>query len=160
MTLDWQEHKGASPFDTETADDTEYLVFYSEVKERDDEAIKSAIEACVDKSISLFSHSIRDNSCFILFEWSVLHSTLTIAVTDDRKEQNSPEVVKCSFAGLNDKMRLLKEVSEAEWQENADRYSDDLKLMIRDYLTTCSAFMKFSLIAAFHSERRSESVLL
>lgn len=160
MTLDWQEQKGVNPFETKTEDETKYLVFYSDVKESDDNVIKAAIEASVDKSISLFSHSIRDNSCFIIFEWNPALSTLIIAVTDDRKEHNSPEVVKCHFSGLNDKMRLTQEVSETEWRKNVDSYSEDLKIMIRDYLTTCSAFMRFSLIAAFHSEDRSDSVLL
>ena len=101
--------------------------------------------SCIEKALSLLSENVIDESRYFLFEWNAEQSLLAIIVTDDTKKLDSKYVVKCQIQALDlDKETLLEEV----------------KYEIKDYLTTCSAFFKFSLVAVFQGKSRDSVELL
>lgn len=109
-----------------------------------DQSIKAALGQCVEKAAELLPVNIQDDSLFLLFEWNKEHSQLNIVVSDADKNQDSPHLVRCDFTGL----------------QNPAAYQEKVSYWLTDYLTTCAAFMNFSLVAAFYVNNRQESTLL
>lgn len=123
------------------------VVFFSECHESNDEAVKVALGECIEKSIALLKKNITDDSMFLLFEWNTSRSALTVVLTDDTKTTDSPYVVACIFSSIDKQIQ-------------ADDYAEQVRYWLRDYFTTCSSFMRFSLVAAFHSCSRDDACLL
>lgn len=116
-----------------------------------DAEIKSALAECIEKAASMLSMNIVDESLYFLFEWDAAQSVLSIVVTDDQKKHDSVYSVRCQFSALS--------TIESD-QCDGDSLIEKLQYWIKNYLTTCSAFMNFSLVAAFTSESRSDSMML
>ena len=157
MNLNWKENKGSNPKAPATG---EHISHYSECTETSEDAIKAAIALCVEKAVSLLDVNLKDESMYLMFEWDNTDSELTIVVTDQTKQRDSDNIVKCHFTALNKTMALDNFQSEEEWKLAVNEYAEDVNFLIRDYLTTCTSFLKYSLIAAFHSGNRSASKLL
>jgi hypothetical protein len=153
----WNEHKLPSPpSDTEASHDRiEYSVT---LNDHSVEMVESATQACIDKAVSLLSENIVDNSRYFLLEWNISKSELTIVVTDDTKNNDSKYSVKCHMTGLRDEISKIE--SEAAKNEREQELSDVIKYFTKDYLTTCSGFMTFSLVAVFHNKTRARVELL
>lgn len=109
----------------------------------DEAAIKLGLEAALEKAVSLLDRNVRDESRYLLCEWNAPEAWLQIVVSDDGKSQDAPEVVECRFDGFDDAVDV-----------------DQVQFLIRDYLTTCTAFLGWSLLAAFHEGDRQRSRLL
>ena len=132
MILNWQENK--SPGEC-----SESIVHHAEYAGTEEPGIRLALAECVEKSISLLHTNINDESLYLLFEWCAASSVLSVVVTDSTKKIDSPQVGTCSFSRLE---------------------SEDLQYWLGDYFTTCESFMRYSLVAAFHSQTRAASALL
>lgn len=159
MHLNWIVNQTENPFESAVGDNAQYIVHLAEFTESDNEGVFKAIECCIDKAVSMLDSNIVEGSMYLLFEWDVVYSMLTIVVCDESKEMDSKHVVKCSFLGLDTEMNN-DDLSEDEWEAKVDEYAQGVKQFIADYLSTCSGFLKYSLIAAFHSESRDKSELV
>jgi len=146
--LNWKEcDSRLNPIDAEVGSENEHVVYLAEFDEQSDEAIALAVQACMDKAIGFLSDNVDDESRYFLFEWNVACSTLTIVVTDDSRENDSQYVVKCLMSALDDDKKSIEYVSMIKYE-------------IKDYLTTSSEFLKYSLVAVFHSGSRGKVDLL
>jgi len=132
MILSWQENK--SPGEC-----SQSIVHHAKYAGTEEPDIRLVLAECVEKSISLLDTNIKDESLYLLFEWCAASSVLSIVVTDSTKKIDAPQVVTCGFSRLE---------------------YEDLQYWLGDYFTTCESFMRYSLVAAFHSQTRAESVLL
>ncbi|PCK07540.1 MAG: hypothetical protein COA42_13860 [Alteromonadaceae bacterium] len=132
MLLSWKETESIGEC-------SEGIIHKSEYNGLEEAGVKLALGECVEKSTSFLHLNINDESLYLLFEWCVLSSVLTIVVTDSKKQSDSPHVVQCSF-------------NEIE--------TENVQYWLRDYITTCQSFMNYSLVAAFHCKSRAESTLL
>jgi hypothetical protein len=126
-----------------------HVLHTASVSETDDQYIRRAIETCTDKAVSLLKNNIQDDSLYLLFEWDIGTSTLTIVTTDATKTHDAPEIIKCNFTEVADKL-----------DKAAADYADSIKFWLHDYLTTCTAFFHYSLVAIFHSSTRNNTELL
>lgn len=108
----------------------------------------------------MLGQNIRSDSMYLLFEWDVVYSMLTIVVTDELKENDSEYVVKCCFEKLDERRNSDSGESEDDWENNVNEYASKVKYWIKDYLTTSSNFLGYSLVAAFHSETRDDAQIL
>ena len=106
------------------------------------------------------SDNINDDSRYLMFEWDIAESTLTVVVTDDDKKIDSKYVVKCILTSHAEEMSKAKALSQSDWENKTQEFSEDVRDRIHNYLTTCGAFMQFSLIAVFHNESRKKTRLL
>lgn len=106
--------------------------------------LKEALESCAAKAISLLKENIQDDSLYLLFEWNPDTSALTIVVTDASKQQDSPLSVGAHFDQL----------------EKTEATQELIRFLLSDYLASCSAFFRYSLVAIFHSSTRTNSHLL
>lgn len=113
--------------------------------------LRKTIEACAEKAISLLKSNIQDDSLYLLFEWDSSNANLNILVTDAAKKHDAPEIVYCTFP------ELAKELTQ---QEQSTAYAELVKFWLHDYLTTCTEFFSYSLVAIFHSSDRSNTELL
>jgi len=113
--------------------------------------IRKTIEACTDKAVSLLKNNIQDDSLYLLFEWNSNNASLNILVTDATKNHDAPEIICCRFPAL---------ATELNNQEESGDYTELVKFWLHDYLTTCTAFFSYSLVAIFHSSTRSNTELL
>ena len=107
-------------------------------------SLKEGVEACAAKAISLLDKNIQDDSLYLLFEWNENTAELNIVVTDASKQQDSPFSVGAHFAA----------------QEKSATTSELVRFLLSDYLASCSAFFRYSLVAIFHSSARENSNLL
>mgnify|MGYP005993519911 CR=1 FL=1 len=155
MNLNWKENKGAN---SQAAG--EHVSHYAECGETAEDHIKTAIALCVEKAVSLLEVNAKDESMYLMFEWNTTDSELTIVVTDQTKQRDSDNIVQCHFTALNKTMSLENFPSEEEWKLAVNEYAEDVNFWIRDYLTTCTSFLNYSLIAAFHCGNRNASKLL
>ncbi len=117
----------------------------------DESKICKTIEACADKVIGLLKTNIQDDSLYLLFEWNEELAQLKIVVTDAAKKNDAQESVCCTFSNLA--LSLLN-------QEQRAAYTDIIKFWLHDYLTTCTAFFSYSLVAIFHCSTRDNTELL
>ncbi len=125
-------------------------VFVAETSEK---SLRQSIEACTDKAIASLKTNIQDDSLYLLFEWNQNLATLNIFVTDSSKTKDSLESVCCNFSSL-----AIELARENEDQRN--NYTDTIKFWLHDYLSTCTAFFSYSLVAIFHSSTRQNTELL
>ncbi len=117
----------------------------------EESTLRKSIEACADKAIGLLKTNIQDDSLYLLFEWNEALATLNIVVTDATKQNDAQQSVCCTFPNLA--------LSLAN-QEQRAAYTDAIKFWLHDYLTTCTAFFSYSLVAIFHSSTRNNTELL
>lgn len=120
-------------------------------------SLKEALETCAAKAISLFGKNIQDDSLYLVFEWNATTARLNIAVTDASKQLDSPESVSADFPAL---AQEIVAVPDSERAEKIEATVELVKFLLSDYLASCGAFFRYSLVAIFHSSNRSESVLL
>lgn len=158
MNLNWTVQKRRDPFAVAVGDTTEFVIHFAEFDGDSDEQVEAAINACIDRASALLDKNVHDNSMFLLFEWDPVYSILTIVVTDSSKERDSTDVVKCSFPAIDTKMQHFK--PSDEWERKTNDYAEDIQFWIKDYLATCTSFLGYSLVAAFHKESRDKCVLL
>jgi hypothetical protein len=124
---------------------------------RNNDELKLAIEACAGKAISLLKENIQDDSLYLMFEWSPGDSVLTVVLTDATKQQDACQKVVGVFSELNQTLTQLTPSARAEQTQTT---TELIQFWLYDYLTTCTEFFKYSLVAIFHSSSRSESQLL
>jgi len=155
MSLTWE---------TVSNDNSESIIFQAnslvDADSNEGVDLSAAIDECIEKSVAQMPENINDDSMFMLFEWSGVESLLTVVVTDHDKKHDSKVAITCQFSALQAKLEGLKAKEDGSWQKELDRYSDEIEFWIRDCLSSCTGFMRFSLIAAFHKETRSKSILL
>ena len=159
MNLNWKESTSPNPFESAAGYKTEFVVYLAEYLERDDVKIRLAIESVIDKAVSLLDENIVNESMYLLFEWDSVYSMLTVVVTDEAKETDSVNVVKCSFPALDEEMNSL-DASDEIWEKIVNEYASSVSFWIKDYLSVCSKFLNYSLVAIFHNESRENSQLL
>ncbi len=121
------------------------------------EQLKLAMQACAGKAVSILKENIQDESLYLMFEWSPEDSILTIVLTDAAKQQDACQKVTGVFLELN---RSLNQLTPAARAEQTQTTTELIQFWLYDYLTTCSEFFKYSLVAIFHSSTRNNSQLL
>ncbi|RYY04124.1 MAG: hypothetical protein EOO53_04325 [Gammaproteobacteria bacterium] len=135
-----------------TTPDTNHLIHSTQIDDPSEKIVKLAIEACTDKAVSLLKTNIQDASLYLLFEWDAQAANLIIVVTDATKTHDSHDIVKAVFNSVANNLQGQHEDLEA--------YANLIKFWLHDYLTTCSAFFSYSLVAIFHSSTRANTELL
>ena len=133
MTLQWNEQ----------AQQEGAVLYTLSCAGNDEDAIKAGVEAALEKAVSLLDRNVRDDSRYLLCEWNADAARLQVVVSDDSKTKDAPEVVECRFEPFDVALDVAL-----------------LQFLIRDYLTTCTAFLGWSLLAAFHEGDRQRSRLL
>jgi len=156
IKLDWKESKLAPLVIAENKN--EHVEYNAIFNEHSEELLKVAVQECIEKAVSFLPENVIDESRYFLFEWNIEHSTLAIVVTDDTKKNDAKFVVKCCMSALKAEINSIG--SDLAKEEKALEYSDFIKYEIKDYLTTCSSFMQFSLVAVFHNNTRDKVDLL
>lgn len=116
--------------------------------------LEPLIIACVDKAVSVMPENINDDSLYLIFEFDD-RSVLRIVMTDDTKQQESAYGIACDMSSVTPYL------AESDyWKFKDERFADIVKHCIRDYLTTCGAFMRYSLVAVFSEGDRARTELL
>ena len=133
MTLQWNEQ----------AQQEGAVLYTLSCAGNDEDAIKAGVEAALEKAVSLLDRNVRDDSRYLLCEWDADAARLQVVVSDDSKTKDAPEAVECCFEPFDAALDVAL-----------------LQFLIRDYLTTCTAFLGWSLLAAFHEGDRQRSRLL
>ena len=133
MTLEWNEQ----------AQQEGTVLYTLNCAGNDEDAIKAGVEAALEKAVSLLDRNVRDDSRYLLCEWDADAARLQVVVSDDSKTKDAPEAVECCFEPFDAALDVAL-----------------LQFLIRDYLTTCTAFLGWSLLAAFHEGDRQRSRLL
>lgn len=127
------------------------------IVETNDALLEKAIEAGAEKIISLLDSNIRDDSLYLLFEWDPLAAQLSASITDASKQMDSPQRIICDFPGLRENFARL---NANQRDEQRIDLSERIKFWLHDYLATCTAFFKYSLVAIFHADSRANTELL
>lgn len=123
--------------------------FFASFAAQTDSSARQAINECIAKAMQLLHDNTTDASMYLMFEWNGDAHTLTVQVTDPSKSVDGPFPVVCAFTWQGS---LLERGQE----ETAEL----VQYWIKDYLTTCSEFYNYSLVAVFHRGDRSKTVLL
>jgi hypothetical protein len=116
--------------------------------------LEPLIIACVDKAVSVMAENINDDSLYLIFEFDDC-GVLRIVMTDDSKQQESAYSIACDMSSVTPYL------AESDyWKFKGERFADIVKHCISDYLTTCGAFMRYSLVAVFSEGDRARTELL
>ncbi|WP_320838327.1 hypothetical protein [Zhongshania sp.] len=137
---------------------TDYLLHSSVVTSSDNLTIEVILANCVEHAVALLAENINDDSLYFMFEWDNTASTLAIVVTDDSKSRDAKHRVLCDLSAMNAKMKQLAESDQ--WKYQGESFADIVKHALHDYLTTCTGFMRYSLVAVFHQGSRQQTELL
>lgn len=136
----------------------EYALHRSVVTNPEHWAIEAILASCVERAVSLLAINIGDDSLYLMFEWAAATSTLTIVVTDDSKCRDAKHRLVCDMSAMDETILQLSESSQ--WKYQGESFADIVKHGLRDYLTTCTGFMRYSLVAVFHQGSRQQTELL
>lgn len=136
----------------------EYVLHSSVVTSPDNMTIEAILANCVEHAVALLADNINDDSLYLMFEWDNTASTLAIVVTDDSKSRDAKHRVLCDMSAMNAKMKQLAESDQ--WKYQGESFADIVKHALHDYLTTCTGFMRYSLVAVFHQSSRQQTELL
>ena len=139
---------------TQTTNSSIYTLLTTDT---DEKLVKKSIEISTEKAISLLKENIQDDSLYLLFEWDQLTCTLCVIVTDATKTHDCPTIVKNHFPTLESNFAAL---TSNEKDFRCNELTDSIQFWLHDYLTTCNAFLHYSLVAIFHSDSRNNTVLL
>lgn len=120
-------------------------------------ALKTALETCAAKAVSLLDKNIQEDSLYLLCEWHARSAQLSIVVTDVDKRLDGPYTFS---AKLPDLQLSLAALSETEYNEKIDILNANVKFLLSDFLASYSPFFSYSLVAIFHSSSRAETSLL
>lgn len=135
MKLEWSESQR-----------DEFLLVSACVEASGEPDLQASVEAAVARGVELMPRTVVDASRYFMCEWRAQHSLLRIQVTDETKNIDSPIRVELSLPGF---------------QERSESQSSELvKFWITDYLSTCTDFLRFAVIALFHTGDRTRGVLL
>lgn len=145
MNLDWEEKTVG-----------EHLIFAAVVDSAEESNLKEGLGECVEKATSFLHLNIHDDSMYFMLGWDKTTSTLKITVVDETKSKESQYVVTCCFSALAQALLSDSEGAEAK----ADEQTDSIRYWIKDYLTTCSSYYQYSLVATFYTESRNMGDLL
>lgn len=104
--------------------------------------LRKIVEHAAEKAISLLDKNIQDDSLYLMFEWHPTEHYLHVVVCNAQKTNDAPEQVRVYL------------------QETTDELKEKIQYWLHDYLTTCTAFFRFSLVAIFHGGDRSMTELL
>ena len=125
--------------------------------ETSEEAMSQAVDDTIEKAVKLLTENIKDDSRYFLFEWDVAELELSIVITDDEKKNDSEQVVRCAFVQM---LAELKVLTVDEVEPTIQEFNESVKFWIKDYLSSCGPFMRYSLIAIFQDENRDTAELL
>ena len=139
MPLEWNVNNTDSP---------RYL-HQAVCNEASEAAIKDVIDGSIERAIDCLHENIQDDSLYFLVEWDEVTSSLTIIVTDDSKQKESPHKIVSDFSHV---------MSGAIKDSNVD--IDKIQYWVRDFLTTSTGFIRFSLVAIFSRGDRSNTILM
>ena len=120
--------------------------------------IDAILASCIERAVTLLAVNINDDSLYLMFEWDAATSTLGVVVTDDSKSRDAKHRVICDMAGMNSTVEQLAQSDQ--WKYRGESFADIVKHGLRDYLTTCTGFMRYSLVAVFHQGSRQQTELL
>ena len=114
--------------------------------ETSDAVLRKIIEQSAEKAISLLAKNIQDDSLYLMFEWNITEHYLHIVVCNAQKTNDAPEQVRT----------YLQDTST----HSPEELKEQIHYWLHDYLTTCTAFFRYSLVAVFHSGDRGRTELL
>lgn len=114
--------------------------------ESSDADLRKIIEQTAEKAIGLLAKNIQDDSLYLMFEWNATEHYLHAVVCNAQKTNDASEQVRAYLQG---KITYLPQ----ELQEQ-------IHYWLHDYLTTCTAFFRYSLVATFHTGDRDRTELL
>lgn len=141
MTLSWQIHEDQHPFaSNETVAEHRYHAAESSATE--ESAVKDVVEAALAQAETLLDRNVTNASLFFMVTWSPREGALTLSVTDADKAKDAPDLVTCRLVALNEQ---LQKGGENAYQD----FIGKLQFWIKDYLSTSTAFMNYSLVAVF-----------
>jgi hypothetical protein len=139
MPLEWNVNNTDSP---------RYL-HQAVCNEANEAAIKDVIDGSIERAIDCLHENIQDDSLYFLVEWNDAESSLTIIVTDDSKQKESPHKIVSDFSQV---------MSGAMKDSNVD--IEKIQYWVRDFLTTSTGFIRFSLVAIFSRGDRNNTLLM
>lgn len=119
------------------------------------------VTECIDQATSLLEKNLTDSSRYFMFEWHYSRQELTILVTDDNKTKDSTYLVKCQFTNSAQKKTVPNQyIGDGCSQSIEEDLSLRMRECIHNYMTTCSEFMQYSLIAVYHDGDREKARLV
>ena len=139
MPLEWNVNNTDSP---------RYL-HQTVCNEPNEAAIREVVDGSIERAIDCLHENIQDDSLYFLVEWNDAESSLTIIVTDDSKQKESPHKIVSDFSQV---------MSGAIKDSNVD--IDKIQYWVRDFLTTSTGFIRFSLVAIFSRGDRNNTLLM
>lgn len=129
----------------QTTHHSQQQIFRGRCDAGDYSGLQQAFDQCAEKATQLLPEQIQDSSRYLLFSWQ--DTTLTIVLTDDTRQRDGNFAVVCEFPNLHTALA----------GENTDEI---LAYWATDYLASCSAFLQYSLLAAFTRSGRDRLQLL
>lgn len=153
MSLSWNLSEGCNPFWADDKAAAECRFHYAESSATEEEVVKDDMEAALEKAMELLNGNVKNESLYFMVEWDRPSSTLRLAVTNDRKAQDAADVVTCRFESLNRQL-------QAEGPDSVAACSDRVKFWAKDYLSTCTEFMNYSLVALYTDTSRNETSIV
>lgn len=111
-----------------------------------DAALRKSIEHTAEKAISLLDNNIQDDSLYLMFEWNASESYLHVVVCNAQKTNDAAEQVRIYIQDMR--------------THASEELNEKIHYWLHDYLTTCTAFFRYSLVAVFHCGDRTRTKLL
>lgn len=125
------------------------LLHYADCTTSADDEIQSFINQLIEHTMNIIPPGLRDDARYLLFDWDCDSAILTVTSTNDDKTRDAPDQISS----------CLQNWRNPE-PDKAEEHTASLRYWIRDYLTTCPAFLSYALIAVFCEGDRSQARLL
>jgi hypothetical protein len=131
----------------------ENLQHFTQCDEQHEKEIQEHLNLVLDRAIGIIPQSIHDDARYLLFVWNSDSATLDIVSTDDQKTHDASENVQL-------RIEPWSQSTEPSTEQAKQEQTDNIHYWIKNYLTTSSEFLHFSLIAMFSLGDRAKTQLL
>ncbi|MCG8315408.1 MAG: hypothetical protein MI976_19535 [Pseudomonadales bacterium] len=115
-------------------------------EKNDEVSLTKAVEDSIASAVSLIPENLPalgDEARYFMIELDLEQRQARILLTSDDKKTDGPKVVKLALP-----------------HGEPTQLEATLKFAAKDYLTTCSEFLNYALLAVIHSGDRSKTQLL
>jgi hypothetical protein len=132
----------------------EVVQHFTQCDEKHEEAIHQHLNLVLDRAIGIIPQSIHDDARYLLFTWNSDSATLDIVSTNDDKTHDASENVQLHIE------QWQQTTGQSLTEQSLTEQTDNIHFWIKDYLTTCSEFLHFSLVAMLSLGDRAKTQLL
>jgi len=125
----------------------------------DEKCLSAAIDKLTGNAIDKIAEHVTDDSRYLIFIWTQTEGRLQIGLANHDNKDNIQHLTEQSWPELRGCDKNSEPVHLSDVERN-NEIESLVRFCLTDYLSSCNGFLRYALIALFHTGDASKSKLL